>query len=550
MSEGGQDGEERIFRGIGVSGGIAFGTVVSGGDEGEAAIRSTRAPRAPEEELRDLESAIARAGRELEAVMEREDELASGIIEFQRALLDDECLVDPIFAAVREGGSAGAAWAAALDREIAEYRAGGDPVLSARADDLVDVRSRVLAALASERPFVRTEGGGELYVGRNLTPSRFLALVRTRLRGAALEEGSATSHVAILARARGIPLVVGLGRLESRVADGAEAVLDAEQGRLILFPSPATLAWAHERERSLAATDRGAPGRLARPAATADGERVNVLVNADLPGSLDAVRAGFCDGIGLVRTEFLFQAGAFPDEERQLATYRRFLEWAGGRPVTIRTLDAGGDKPIPGFTIEDEPNPFLGMRGLRLSLARPGVLRVQLRALARAAAGGPLKIMVPMVTAPHEIEQAREHLDAVVADLDAAGLAHARPPLGMMVEVPAAAIEAPAFDVAFYSIGSNDLVQYVTAVARDHPTLAGLADPRHPAVLRLIRNVVAAGKAKGVEVSLCGDMASDPELVPSLLEAGLRTLSVAPASLGRIKAAIAAWPRHCPKPRR
>jgi phosphotransferase system enzyme I (PtsI) len=207
--------------------------------------------------------------------------------------------------------------------------------------------------------------------------------------------------------------------------------------------------------------------------------------------------------------------------------------------VTIRTLDAGGDKPIPGITIDGERNPFLGVRGLRLSLLRPEPFRVQLRALARAAADGPLKVMVPMVTLPEELAAARDHLDAVLAELASAGVAHARPALGMMVETPAAALTAAAFDADFYSIGSNDLTQYVMAAARDNAATAALARPDSPAVLELIARTVAAGRQRGVEVSLCGDMASRPELLPALLAAGLRSLSVAPAQIGRVKRALA-----------
>jgi phosphotransferase system enzyme I (PtsI) len=204
------------------------------------------------------------------------------------------------------------------------------------------------------------------------------------------------------------------------------------------------------------------------PGRTADGRRVAVLINVDDPGLLDGLSPAICDGIGLVRSEFLFDGG-LADEARQLAAYARVLDWAAGRPVTIRTLDAGGDKPVPGLTMADEANPFLGLRGLRLSLAHPQAFRVQLRALARAAAAGPLKIMVPMVTVPEELEAARAHLDAAVAELAAEGLAHVRPPLGIMVETPAAALTAAGFVADFYSIGSNDLVQYVMAAARDNP---------------------------------------------------------------------------------
>ena len=532
-------GRERILHGTPASGGLALGAIVRGETSADPA---GRAIGTPEEEAGALEEALARAGAELDALIEGEDELAAGILEFQRALLDDETLVDPIRAAARGGAAAHTAWTAALDREAAEYRAGDDPEFAARSEDLVDLRDRVLAALGPGGEGSRTLRRNGLWVGRDLTPSKFLSLDRTALRGVALGEGSRTSHVAILARARGVPLVVGLEGLENGIEDGAPAVLDAEMGRLIVSPSPATVVWARRREASIAGAQRDTADILRRPAATAGGEPVAVLVNADLPDSLDTVSPDHCDGIGLVRTEFLFPGHERADEEAQLAVYRRFLGWAEGRPVTIRTLDAGGDKPIPGLTVDGEANPFLGMRGLRLSLASPGAFRVQLRALARAAAAGPLRVMVPMVTVPEEVERVRDLLDTVVAELAVAGVAHARPALGMMVEVPAAALEAAAFDVAFYSIGSNDLVQYVTASARDNPAVARLANPRRPAVLRLIREVAAVGRAKGVEVSLCGDIASEPELIPDLLAAGLRSFSVAPAALGRVKAAIAAWP--------
>ncbi len=211
--------------------------------------------------------------------------------------------------------------------------------------------------------------------------------------------------------------------------------------------------------------------------------------------------------------------------------------------MIVRTLDAGGDKPIPGLTPEGERNPFLGLRGLRLSLARPEVFRIQLRALARAAALGPLKVMAPMVSAPDELLRFRALFDEVLAELAAAGVAAARPAQGMMVEVPAAALSIAAFDADFVSIGSNDLIQYVMAASRDEPAVAGLYRPRDPAVLELIARVVATGRRQGKEVSLCGEMASDPALVPDLLACGLRRLSVAPAALGAVKAAIAAWPR-------
>ncbi|XUJ37287.1 putative PEP-binding protein [Bradyrhizobium japonicum] len=247
-----------------------------------------------------------------------------------------------------------------------------------------------------------------------------------------------------------------------------------------------------------------------------------------------------CDGIGLVRTEFLFEAAhGLPDEEAQYRVYRDILVWAQDKPVTIRTLDAGGDKQVPGLTVEGESNPFLGLRGIRLSLARPEVFRMQLRALCRAAVHGTLKVMLPMVAVPSELDRANEILDAEFTALRAKGVACARPPLGIMVEVPAAALCAADFGAAFYSIGSNDLTQYTMAAARDIGAVADLNDTSNPAVLALIAATVEAGLKRGVEVSLCGDAAANTHLTAALLATGLTTLSVSPIAVARLKAAIA-----------
>jgi phosphotransferase system enzyme I (PtsI) len=265
---------------------------------------------------------------------------------------------------------------------------------------------------------------------------------------------------------------------------------------------------------------------------------VQVLLNVTDVRELDELPPAACDGIGLVRSEFLFGGDRLPDEETQYRAYRRIVDWAQGRPATIRTLDAGGDKPIAGLGPAGEANPALGLRGVRLSLAYPEVLRVQLRALLRAAVHGPLRIMVPMVTVPAELERVRALLEDELAALTAAGVPVRRPPLGMMVEVPAAALTVELFDAAFFSIGSNDLAQYTTAAARDLGGLAELVRPLHPAVLELVGRVVARCSARGREVSLCGDAAADPALVGVLLACGLRALSVAPAALATTKAAV------------
>jgi phosphotransferase system enzyme I (PtsI) len=527
-----------VLAGIAASPGLAVGPI---------ALQRTKRTRRrmvgqPEEEERALRAAIAAAAAQLAALGEAaQDELATQILEFQIALLEDEDLIGPIFAATRAGEAADQAWTAALEREIAEYQATDDETFRARAADLIDLRDRVLRALtpaSKARPVLRQAA---IYADEELTPSRFLEIDWRRYVGAATRGGSAASHVALLARARGTPLVVGLEAGFKALRDGRLAVLDAEQGHLILDPTPDTLARTRRRQRAALAHAEANASFLAKPAVTARGERVHVMINVDDPALLAGLDPAHCDGIGLTRTEFLFQGKELPDEEQQYRIYCRIIAWAAGRPVIVRTLDAGGDKPIAGLTVEGERNPFLGLRGVRLSLARPEVFRVQLRALARAAATGDLKIMLPMVTEPRELETVRGMLEAVLAELRAAGMEAAAAPLGMMVEVPAAALTAAAFAADFYSIGSNDLVQYVMAASRDNADVASLYDPGNPAVHALIERVVEAAAARCVEVSLCGDMASDPAQLATLLDLGLRRLSVTPARLGPVKAAIARW---------
>jgi phosphotransferase system enzyme I (PtsI) len=279
---------------------------------------------------------------------------------------------------------------------------------------------------------------------------------------------------------------------------------------------------------------------LLRAATTKAGTAVRVQVNIADPADVEIIDIAACDGVGLMRTEFLFgKNSGLPDEETQYAAYRQVLEWAAGKPVTIRTVDAGGDKPVPGFTVE-ESNPFLGLRGIRLSLARPDIFRIQIRALLRAAPHGNLKVMFPMIAVADEYDRAAALFAQEARDLAGRGVPHKLPPLGIMVEVPSVAIAPQAFaKVAFFSIGSNDLTQYVMAAARDNASVAHLNNVRHPSVLRLIAAVAAFGREHGIAVSLCGDAGGDPASIPALLEAGLRDLSVVPAQLAMAKAAIA-----------
>ncbi len=497
-----------------------------------------REPSAAHEEEPRLHAALAEASAELaELIAAAAGAEAQDILEFQVAMLADDTLAAPAFAAIARGAAAGDAWRAAMDVQIADYDDASDPYFRARASDLRDMRDRVLRRLAGAG--TAAVPAGAIVVAADLPPSRFLEIPWEH-GGIALFEGSPNSHVATLARARGVPMIVSMTR--AALAAHRDVLLDANSGVLIASPDGESARAFERRERAARAADAVDGGFLAAPAVTAGGERVRVTINVAHPSDLAGVAAAHCDGIGLVRTELVLRTPEeLRDEEHQFALYRDIVAWARGRPITVRTLDAGGDKPIAGYTAVAEANPFLGMRGIRLSLQHPDILLVQLRALARAAALGNVKIMLPMVTQPAEVEAGRALLGEAVDALERAGTACARPELGMMVEVPAAALAIDGFHADFFSIGSNDLIAYVTACSRDSDRLAPLQDPLQPAVMRLIRSVAEYGRSAGIEVSVCGDMASDPRCIAALLDAGVRSLSVAPAALGRVKAATARY---------
>ena len=493
----------------------------------------------PSGEARALRDAIGAALEQLARLVEDAETDGADILSFQIAMLEDDALTETAFRAISAGARADLAWRASVDREIHGYETADDENFRARASDLRDIRDRVLTAMTGDAAGAPPPSGA-IVAGKDLTPSRFLAIDWRAGGGVALTRGSASGHVATLAKARGVPMIVGLPLDLDSVSHESDALIDARDATLFLDPEPATREQFAVRARVAKTAASVAEEYRARPAFTADGARITVCLNIADPAELETLDPEWCDGIGLVRTEFLFTAGSkLPDEETQYRIYRRLAEWAAGKPVTIRTLDAGADKPIPGLTLEHESNPFLGLRGVRLSLARQQTFAVQLRALCRAAAHGAIEVMLPMVAVPSELERARAHLDEALAAVSASGAGRRRPDLGVMVEVPAAAISVEAFDAAFFSIGSNDLTQYVMAAARDNDAVAELNDPSNPAVLHLIARVAAHGRATQRKVSLCGDAGGDPKFIGALLAAGLRSLSVSPAALGRTKEAIA-----------
>jgi phosphotransferase system enzyme I (PtsI) len=486
-----------------------------------------------------LTAALAEAVRQLESLRSGTDDAeARKILEFQIEFLTDPALLEPAERQIAESTDANRAWCTSIDAQIADFEQANDDYFRHRVGDLRDMRARVLAILGGEQLAPLQLPPDAILLADDLAPSRFLASDWQPQQAIVLRQGSATAHVALLARARRVPMVVGIG--DAPIVSGSMAILDGAAGTLELSPDAAQLeAYALRRARADAERERDADA-AARPAATRNGERVQVLLNVSTLDELDTIDPAICDGIGLVRTELLFANGP-PDEPTQVAFYRRLFDWAGHRPVVIRTLDAGGDKPIPGVTIDGESHPFLGVRGVRLSLAAPQVFKVQLRALLTAAVAGNLRIMLPMITAPCEVTQVRALLAQAAAELALERRPYAMPPLGIMVEVPAAALALDAFEIDFASIGSNDLLQYTMAVARDNRAVSELADPAHPGFDALLRTIVRSAAARGLSLSLCGDLAAQPRHVPRLLATGLRALSMPAASVGAVKGAIAAW---------
>jgi phosphocarrier protein FPr len=484
-----------------------------------------------------LESVRVELRASRESVAARAGEAAAEIFDAHLLFLDDDALLGPARRAVFEGArNAAQAWHAAAERVADEYRGLEDDYQRARADDVLAVAARVVAHLAGVGERGPGLGGPGIVVAADLTPAETAALDRDLVRGLATARGGPTSHAAILARSLGIPAAVGLGDALLAVPEGGQLLLDGGRGLLYVEPSSEVAAeyaaGASERE----AAARSALAAASAPAVTRDGRRIAVLANL---GSADeavaAVEVG-AEGVGLLRTEFLYlDRTEPPGEDEQVRTYTAIAEALGGRPLVVRTLDAGADKPLPFLPRRPEENPFLGERGIRLSLAEPALLRAQLRAVLRVAARHDVKVMFPMVATIGEFREARSFLDEASVELGAEAVE-----VGAMVEVPAAALAADALarEADFLSIGTNDLAQYTMAAERGNQRVAALTDALHPPVLRLIRDVAAAAAAHGIPVAVCGEVASDALAVPLLLGLGVGELSVSAPLVPAIKEAV------------
>ena len=532
---------ERRFTGQPASPGLAIGPLVHL-DQGGCSGKKRRAGSSKAERTA-LELAIAKAMADLNALAAVASGDGAAILAFQIEMLDDPALTEAAWPLIDDGESAEQAWQAGLHAEIEGFRSADDDYFRARASDLEDLRDRVRRALAGVSSAMPDLPTSAIVIARDLPPSRFLGLDPKKLGGIVLTEGNANSHVAILVRARGLPMIVGVVADIDEVigADGsAEAILNADDGFLLTAAEPATRKRYEARREQMREAAEHAAAHRDRPAMTADGQAISVMVNIDDPDAVDDGILAAADGVGLLRTEFLLMARqGLPDEDEHFRIYDDLQRRLAGKPLIVRTLDIGGDKPLPGLELRQEKNPFLGLRGIRLCLEHHDLFKPQVRALLRAAAGGPLDVMLPMVAAQAEIDETKRFFADCLAELEKEGIDATMPDIGIMVETPAAAIAADSLDAAFFSIGSNDLIQYTMAASRDAGgRVASLLDPNHPAIERLIGAVVEHGRVSAREVSLCGDMASDPACLPLLLRAGLRKISVLPAAFDRIKAAI------------
>lgn len=529
---------EGSLRGVAASPGVASGVVVQW--RSDDAVTARRAADATAER-RQLEAAIAAAHQQLDALRGRlaqdgHEERAS-IFAAHQALLEDPEVLEHAIAHVAEGWTAAWAWREAYVAQATRIAGLRDPLLAARASDLRDVGRRVLHLLTGRSEQPRALPGDAVVIAEDLTPSETAGLDRARVRALCTTMGSATSHVAIIARGMGLPAIAGLDPRALDVPEGARVLVDGDVGELRIAPSAAEEAAALER-RDARETRRAAARAVAStPATTRDGHRVEVAANVGMVADAEAVVAAGADGVGLLRSEFMFQERSRePSEAEQAELYGRVARALGpDRRLIIRTLDVGGDKPLPYLPMETEQNPFLGMRGIRFTLAEPAVLRRQVRAILRAAAHGQVAVMFPMIATLAEWRAA-----SAIVEAERVALGAPRIPVGIMVETAAAALVAERFarEADFLSVGTNDLTQYTLAMDRTNPRLAPQVDALHPAVLRLIGMTAMGATAQGKWAGVCGALAADLAAIPVLIGAGIAELSVDVPLVAEVKARV------------
>ena len=531
--------EEKTLRGIPVSHGIGIGpvfTIVESFPVDAPAYRLSR--EAVPGELERLDRAIAAAREDLAEIRENatvtvgEHDARIFLVHLQ--VLEDPSLQEQLGKAIREDLiNAEAAVSTVIKRYSEAFAKLQDPLQRDRATDVRDVGRRILKNLSSapvEEP--KTPDAQYILVTHELYPSDAAHLRRDRLAGIITETGGKASHAAILARALGIPAVTGVRNagLLAR-SGGCTTIVDGQVGTIVVNPTEETIERYQERANVLDQMRVALASGPAFPAVTKDGTEVDILINVENAGDVMPGDLGEIAGIGLYRTEFIYMdRQTFPSEDEQLEVYRKVVERVGDREVTFRTIDIGGDKRLPYFSVSDEDNPALGWRGYRISDEWPDLFIAQVRALLRASAFGNVRIMLPMITTVEEVRRATAIVKDVAADLTRREIDHAsKVALGIMIEVPAAAVSIDTLlkEVDFISIGSNDLIQYLLAVDRSNARVAGLSQPLNPSVLRTVQSVIRAARAAGKPVSLCGEMAGSFYCTLVLLGLGLRRFSMA-----------------------
>ncbi|WLH27239.1 phosphoenolpyruvate--protein phosphotransferase [Pseudomonas sp. FP215] len=489
------------------------------------------------EQRQQLDAALEQVRGEIRSTLDharqRKNVEEEEIFAAHLALLEDPALLDAATAAIAQGSAATHAWRDAIQAQCAVLVALGKPLFAERANDLRDLQQRVLRALLGEAWHFELPAGA-IVSAHELTPSDLLQLSTQNAAGICMAEGGATSHVAILARGKGLPCVVALGDEVLDVPQGQRVVLDAANGRLELAPSEARHAEVHQIRETQKLRRKEQQAQAQQAAQTSDGVTIEVAANVASSSEAQLAFANGADGVGLLRTEFLFvDRRTAPDEQEQRQAYQAVLDAMGDKSVIIRTIDVGGDKQLDYLPLPVEANPVLGLRGIRMAQVRPELLDQQLRALLQVAPLGRCRILLPMVSEVDELLQIRQRLDELCVELALTE----RPELGGMIEVPAAALMAEklAEHADFLSIGTNDLSQYTLAMDRDHAGLAARVDALHPALLRLIAQTCAGAAKHGRWVGVCGALASDPLATPVLVGLGVTELSVSPPQIGEIK---------------
>lgn len=496
-------------------------------------------------EIRRLHDGLEKARDKLHHVRARAEKHAgpeeAAIFDVQISILEDGELVRQVEELIHQNLGAEKAFDLVMFEWRQQFAHHARPMLRERVGDLIDVHIRVLSillGLPDHDPVDLPKGSNKILVTHDLTPSLTVQLDREAIIGIATDAGTRTSHVAILARSLGLPAVVGLRNATEQLTGNEHVILDGTNGVLVVNPTPSQIKKYRERRAVEALEDKELQALAAAESVTLDGHWVTLRANVDLPEEAEFAAHSGAEGVGLMRTEFLVVGRAtMPDEEEQYRAYRHVVEAFGGRPVVIRTFDVGGDKlPVGGYPTD--PNPFLGWRAIRMCLDEPELFKTQLRALLRAAMHGDVRIMLPLVITLDEVKQAKHLLNEAARELDARGVQYRHDlPLGVMVETPAAAISVHTLvdDVSFFSIGTNDLVQYTLAVDRGSANLASRFTPLHPAVLALIKRIVDVGVAHRLEVAVCGEMASIPLMAFALIGLGVRSLSVAGRAVPMVK---------------